>query len=821
MPTLPFRIIKKTSYNELLNDHTLLKNQIEVAGDFIKEIEKGNLDVAFGNEDEGGNESRNYLAEALLSLRKRMVDVSVEEKQRTWVSEHRSKFIDILRSRNVDLDELADDIIGSLVKYLSANQGALYVVNDDNKNDTYIEMLACYAYNRKKYLNLRIENGSGLVGQAILEKETTYLSEIPDNYINITSGLGAAPPKYLLIVPLKLDDTVFGALEIASFTAFKPYQIEFTEQLGESIASTIANTKNNQRTRTLLEHTQQQTEELRAQEEEVRQNMEELQATQEEMQRKSIELESRMVAIDESGIASIEFDLEGYIKSANQNFLKLMGYTMEELKGKHHRIFVSPQYAVSEEYRLFWHSLGGGESQIGEYERFNKAGESVFIQGSYSILKDNAGRPEGVLKLAADITSSKVVQRELTLKAREIESRLKAIDESGIASIEFDLKGNIRNANQNFLKLMGYELEEIRGRHHALFVTEEYAASDEYRQFWADLASGRAQTGEYQRYGRGGKPVYIQGSYSILYDSEGNPNGILKLAADITSTKKAEEEVSRQANEATSRLKAIDESGIASIEFDLEGNIRNANQNFLKLMGYELEEIRGHHHAIFVGKEYAATEEYRQFWADLGSGKAQMGEYERYDKKGNSVYIQGSYSMLYNSDGKPGGVLKLAADITAVKMAQAKMEEQAEIMAGQEQSMRKNMEEISENQEKQTVEVKKARQQIQHLTGMLDACPDTIFVVNAENEITEGNKACRALCEKVSDEPVKDPAALYPGLKAPLTKGIENARAGKETEKTCTANGENYLLSFSTLENEAVAVCVRQLNASVLNDTAG
>src|SRR5690606_29301825 len=158
--------------------------------------------------------------------------------------------------RNNDLRELAEDIIRSLVKYLSANQGGLYLINDDDANDIHVELLACYAYERKKHISQRIEIGHGLVGQIILEKERMYLTEIPENYLNITSGLGQSTPRHLLIVPLKLEEKVFGAIEIASFHPIKAHEIEFTEQLGESIASTIANVKNNHRTKKLLEETQ-------------------------------------------------------------------------------------------------------------------------------------------------------------------------------------------------------------------------------------------------------------------------------------------------------------------------------------------------------------------------------------------------------------------------------------------------------------------------------------------------------------------------------------------------------------------------------------
>jgi PAS domain S-box-containing protein len=268
---------------ELEERVTALEAQIVAASEFVKEIEKGNLNIEYQFNEESGSE--NALSASLVSLRNQLKNYAVEEKERNWVTEGLARFIDILRSKNNDMNELTDDIIRNLIKYLEANQGALYIINDNDEQDIYLEIKACYAFERKKYINQRIDVGEGLAGQAVMEKETIYMTEIPESYLRITSGLGEGSARNLLIVPLKLDDQVLGVLEIASFSLFKKYQIEFVERLGESIASTVKAVKINQRTNKLLQDTQEQTQQLREQEEEVRQNMEELSATQEEMKR--------------------------------------------------------------------------------------------------------------------------------------------------------------------------------------------------------------------------------------------------------------------------------------------------------------------------------------------------------------------------------------------------------------------------------------------------------------------------------------------------------------------------------------------------------
>lgn len=278
-----FNKASNSKTKELEERVTALEAQIIAASEFVKEIEKGNLTAEY--KYSGESETDNALSTSLISLRNQLKTYAVEEKERNWVTEGLARFIDILRSKNNDMTELTDDIIRNLIKYLGANQGALYIINDNNSQDIFLEIKACYAFERKKYIDQRIEIGEGLAGQAVMEKETIYMTEIPGSYLRITSGLGEGSARNLLIVPLKLDDQVLGVLEIASFSVFKKFQIEFVERLGESIASTVKAVKINQRTNKLLQDTQAQTQQLREQEEEVRQNMEELSATQEEMKR--------------------------------------------------------------------------------------------------------------------------------------------------------------------------------------------------------------------------------------------------------------------------------------------------------------------------------------------------------------------------------------------------------------------------------------------------------------------------------------------------------------------------------------------------------
>ncbi|MBI4646136.1 MAG: GAF domain-containing protein, partial [Bacteroidia bacterium] len=260
--------------------------------EFANQIGKGNYDKDFqllSDNDTLGNsliKMKNSLKIAEEEKRKR----EIEDEKHKWATNGLAKFAELLRQNNNDIKELAYVIISNLVKYLEANQGGFFIINDNDKNDIFIELSACYAYDRRKYIEKRIDIGVSLVGRCVQEKTTIFLTDIPDGYIGIKSGLGTANPTSLLIVPLKLNEEIFGVVEIASFKEFEQYQISFVERVGESIAATVSSVKVNIRTAKLLEQTQQYSQQLSSQEEEMRQNMEELLATQEESNRREAEL---------------------------------------------------------------------------------------------------------------------------------------------------------------------------------------------------------------------------------------------------------------------------------------------------------------------------------------------------------------------------------------------------------------------------------------------------------------------------------------------------------------------------------------------------
>lgn len=386
-----------------------VKNSIE----FAQHMSKGDLDIEFKMTD-----TNDELGQALISMRDDLKKSGQLEMEEKFISVGIAQISDVIRFNSHDFNKLSDEFIRNLVKYVGVNQAALFLKEDDN-GETYLRLTACYAYERKKFLSLNVALGEGLVGQCFLAKEEIYITEVPENYIRITSGLGEATPRCILVVPVKTQDEIVGVVELASFRTFKEHEKHFVHKAAENIASAILSTKTTEHIKSLLEISQQREEEMRSQEEEMRQNLEELAATQEEMMRKSTEMENRIRAVEESGIASIEFNPEGTIVAANHSFLDLVGYTLQEILGNHHRIFVSSKMAASDEYHEFWKDLRNGISRGGEFPFVTRSGDVVYLKGNYSVLRDQHGEPVRILKLATDITAYKLKETD-----RKVESLL-------------------------------------------------------------------------------------------------------------------------------------------------------------------------------------------------------------------------------------------------------------------------------------------------------------------------------------------------------------------------------------------------------------
>jgi methyl-accepting chemotaxis protein len=279
------------------------------------------------------------------------------------------------------------------------------------------------------------------------------------------------------------------------------------------------------------------------------------------VQSEAAEAKAKLTALDRVQ-AVIEFSLDGKIVAANDNFLKTLGYSLAEIQGQHHSMFVEPAYRDSAEYRIFWEKLGRGDHDAGEYQRIGKGGKEVWIQATYNPIMDMNGKPYKVVKYATDVTAQK-------LRNADFEGQIAAVSKAQ-AVIEFSLDGRILTANDNFLKTVGYSLAEIKGQHHSMFVASAHRDSVEYRLFWEKLGRGEYDAGQYQRIGKGGREVWIQASYNPILGLNGKPFKVVKYATDVTAEVVANQML-RHAVEQAQGVTAAASKGDLSQRIPLEG----------------------------------------------------------------------------------------------------------------------------------------------------------------------------------------------------------------------------------------------------------
>ncbi|HTC64214.1 MAG TPA: PAS domain S-box protein [Candidatus Saccharimonadales bacterium] len=493
-------------------------------------------------------------------------------------------------------------------------------------------------------------------------------------------------------------------------------------------------------------------------------------------EQRNLDYKGQIEALSKSQ-AVAEFQMDGTVLTANENFLRAVGYTLDEVIGRPHSMFVDANYRESPEYHEFWAALNRGEHQTGEYQRMGKGGREIWIHASYNPILDLNGRPFKVVAYATDatkqhklleeiedlrvragITNMTSIVSESDLKgdiininekfieiskySREelighphsttrhpdmpketfkelwstigrgntfhgiIKNRAKdgnpyyvdaviapvlgkngkpkkyigvryditaaeterqdmkgvigAID-STYYYVEYDTKGNVLKANGNFLQLSGYQFEEIRGKHERLFEDPLHANSDTYNKLWSDLSTGKARSDVFKKITKAGREIWVQAVYASIKDEMNRIYKYLEIGTDITAQRLANADYAGQVT-AIAKSQAV-------IEFEMDGTIITANDNFLKVLGYTLAEVKGKHHSMFVDEDHRESQDYRLFWAKLNRGEYQSDEYKRIGKGGREAWIQASYNPILDLNGKPFKVVKFATDVTAQKVA--------------------------------------------------------------------------------------------------------------------------------------------------------
>ena len=416
--------------NDELEDMAESLNQvvdgIRKSENFALSIGKGEFETDFHTLG-----SKDRLGDALIQMRDSLVESQkveskrkAEEELRNWATEGIAKFGDILRKDQNNMKSLGYNIMSNLIDYLKVNQGALFVINNDNEEDVYFSMVTAIAYGRDKYMKKDIRVGEGLVGRCIYEKKTIYLTEVPEDYVKITSGLGTANPRCILIVPCILNDEMFGVIEIASFNELKPYEIEFVEKLGESIASTVSSVKVTEKTAKLLQASQLQREDLTSQEEELRQNLEEMQATQEDLRRQMEENttmreelakeQALMDSLMDNVNDYIYFkDLEGKFIRISKSYLHLVkANSYEEVIGKSDFDFCANQDDAQHFYNDEQQIIKSHKPILNQIQKEHRLDTIIYTSTSKYPLFDIDGNVVGTFGLTTDVTNAIKASRE-------------------------------------------------------------------------------------------------------------------------------------------------------------------------------------------------------------------------------------------------------------------------------------------------------------------------------------------------------------------------------------------------------------------------
>ncbi len=425
--------IRSDEIGEMAKALNLLVDGLRKTSKFSLEIGDGNFDSKFNplsSQDDLGN--------SLIIMRENLKNAAIEEEkrkkenmERNWAAQGIAKFSEILRQHNDNIEELGFEVISNLVKYLDANIGGFFIIDDSDENDKHLTLIASYAYTRKKYLKKRVEIGENIVGQCFLEGETVFMNDIPQDYIKITSGLGEDNPKCLLVVPLKLQNEIFGVVEIASFNRIEKYQIEFVERIGETVSSTISTVKVNINTANLLSESQEKSKRLAEQEEEMRQTIEQMQANHQRMLKDNENEKLRIISNLDAIISStltVEFNLNGECIKVNDLIIKTLNIRPESVVGKHHSEFIPKEIISSLEYQNFWTELNNGISKKGMNRYLIDDQEFWFVE-TFIPVRNPDGAIQKVLAMFSDVT--KLKEREEKWK-RQFDTVAQELDKTTI-----------------------------------------------------------------------------------------------------------------------------------------------------------------------------------------------------------------------------------------------------------------------------------------------------------------------------------------------------------------------------------------------------
>jgi PAS domain S-box-containing protein len=458
--------------------------------------------------------------------------------ERLWVDNHIAQFDELIRlNYSQSIHRFAEVMIEQMAEFTRAYKGVFYIFEAERQ---VLRATAAYACDWETIQNQVVKLGQGLVGQSAESQKIIFFENLTPQSVQLnTSATFQISATGMLILPITFNGKLYGVVELVFIRPIELRHRQVLERVGRNLAIMLESILNNSLTQKLLQDSQEQAEALRTQEEELRQNMEELNATQEEMFKQQAMLNSQLTAIDNSIVARIEFTPEGTIESANDAFCRLMQYSFEEIRGKHHQIFVSREYAQSADYQAFWESLRSGKMQAGEHQRVNKNGEIVWINGNYVPVVNREGGVEKIIKLAIDITktkqqlqankiqidsSNKLLKnqlKELLQLQRDMEARMQVFDLTTILS-ESDPYGNITFVNDKLCEVSQYIRAELIGKPHQMLRHPDMP-KEVFKIFWQTIQSGKVFRGIIKNRKKDGSHYWVDAVVSPILGEEGKP----------------------------------------------------------------------------------------------------------------------------------------------------------------------------------------------------------------------------------------------------------------------------------------------------------
>lgn len=635
--------LKERGYTPWVPSVNMLYHKMNEAVSFIKEL---------GNHDGTNNlqylQPTEKLGQALLEVEETLVAYREEERMRRWSAEGLAHFADILRHNTDNTQAFCDQIIGQLVKYLGCNQGSLFLEMEDEET-SYLELQSCYAYDKKKHEQKRFSRGQSLVGQCMVEQKPIVLSEVPQNYVSITSGLGEATPSYIVVMPLLFQESAHGVIELASFKKLNNHQILFLEKVTESIASTLAMIRGNTHTKQLLLNSQDLALELRDREEKTRQHLEDLAIAQQQMEGNQKELEGVFSAMDATLIVAY-FNLQGNLLVANQNFTELMGYTLEALQSKDAVIFANKPQVSN-----VWNSLSEGNAMKDDFQILPLAGNEVWIHASFTPIRSVNGRIEKILMLGTDITQKKLVLEKLSLVANNTDNSV----------IITNKHGRIEYVNKGFVNLTGYSVEETMGKNPDSFLHGPKTDRETVNRIRQKNKEGVSFHEEILHYKKSGESFWVSMMMNPICNEVGEIERFVTMQTDVTKIKE-------DTLDYTYKLDAISKSN-AVVEFDHRGVVVNANSMYLEVTGHQKEELVGQLYSYLIPESEQGKPQTQMMWENLKAGTFFSGEFKQKSKQGKELWLSGTYNPIFNLDNQLQKIMMFAQFTTREKETQQEL----------------------------------------------------------------------------------------------------------------------------------------------------